>query len=1138
MKQTIAGMAAAMISAAMCAGVVESARDIPVAAEVDVFVAGGTAAGVAAARAARAAGATVFLASGVPYVGEDMAGTLELGFETRGRSERSDIVARLRTAETDLAPYEYAHPRKFRFIGGWNYHNDSHEKFSTSADPVHPGDCVLYTNSVDILCTLEREEEIASIEVLVLENNNPNADASRSVDHRGAIGRGTRGPLTGRVAVKFLDGPRAGETLELARAEKGKSIDVDSVRDGEPAAEKETGINALRVGSRQHVTRFAVPLGGCRFRKVQVTAEPASGCVCHLVSRIRFRRAAAARTTDDDPSPLKVKKTFDRFLVESGVRFITGSPVTDLVVDEEGRVAGAVIANRSGRQAVLAKSVVDATPYAVLGRLGLPVPDVGGKVRFTRTIVAGSAPAGIASEQLGDGFYISHSRFPTGRVYRCSLEFPLADGTYRSFAAAEMKAREITWTPSMFDAADRLRLVSPFSLPPAREFLHAVPDVSELESRIAAGAAAGKAAAAEAKARPAPKGMRVDGGKAVAARSGKGDVRELLGGLRPYDTHLSRRTIPSPPRELPVLGEFDVVVAGSGTAGTPAAISSAESGAKTLALEYLHIHGGVSTDGMILGYYDGNKCGFVTELEKRKRSISAVQGMYRASEAWRRWCAEAGVETWFGAFAQGAFVKDGKVAGVVVVTPQGRGVVLAKSVVDATGNSDVAAAAGAETTFISAREFALQSAGQSPHRLGRGGVNSDFGYVNDPCAWDLWLFSLRSRAGAPDAWDLQRLVDSRERRRIVPDRVLEGWDVVAGRKLRDTLVRAWSKQDSHGYLADDYCCVAEADGMDRHYSNVALSALLPKGVSGVAVIGLGKGVARDVVPITRMKADLMNEGCAAGYCAAAAAKKGGEFRAIDVREVQRRLVRRGNLPAEVLQWDDSGEPPPDDMLASAAARVGDSFAGSASLMAAGRRSIPFLKKTYETAQDVPTRQAAAILLGMLHDASGAKTLADIVSGKTALANLRPRPAFGKSMFDIAAPLALGRTRSPLAVEPILHLLRKAEKDPSLERIRIATLAAEAHGSPELAPALARLLDLPGVGGWARKTPEELSPLGGYGLGSEGSRCIRELAVARALVACGDFDGRGRALLEAYSRDPRGVFAEHAAAVLEKFSQNK
>ena len=40
-------------------------------------------------------------------------------------------------------------------------------------------------------------------------------------------------------------------------------------------------------------------------------------------------------------------------------------------------------------------------------------------------------------------------------------------------------------------------------------------------------------------------------------------------------------------------------------------------------------------------------------------------------------------------------------------------------------------------------------------------------------------------------------------------------------------------------------------------------------------------------------------------------------------------------------------------------------------------------------------------------------------------------------------------------------------------------------------------------------------------------------MARALVACGDVDGAGRAVLEAYAHDVRGHFARHARALLSE-----
>ncbi|HID22936.1 MAG TPA: FAD-dependent oxidoreductase, partial [Planctomycetaceae bacterium] len=56
----------------------ESAREIPVAYEVDVVVVGATTGAVEAARTAAQAGAKVFLAAPRPYLGDDMTATLRL----------------------------------------------------------------------------------------------------------------------------------------------------------------------------------------------------------------------------------------------------------------------------------------------------------------------------------------------------------------------------------------------------------------------------------------------------------------------------------------------------------------------------------------------------------------------------------------------------------------------------------------------------------------------------------------------------------------------------------------------------------------------------------------------------------------------------------------------------------------------------------------------------------------------------------------------------------------------------------------------------------------------------------------------------------------------------------------------------
>ena len=52
-------------------------------------------------------------------------------------------------------------------------------------------------------------------------------------------------------------------------------------------------------------------------------------------------------------------------------------------------------------------------------------------------------------------------------------------------------------------------------------------------------------------------------------------------------------------RDLPVAGEYDVIVAGAGPAGVSAAIMAGRLGAKVLLLEYTNAPGGISTSGLM-----------------------------------------------------------------------------------------------------------------------------------------------------------------------------------------------------------------------------------------------------------------------------------------------------------------------------------------------------------------------------------------------------------------------------------------------------------------------------------------------------------------------------------------------------------
>lgn len=1031
--------------------------------EVDVLVVGGTVRGVETAVAEKRSGAKdVFLITPATYLGEDMAGTLELDWNGKGEAS-SDLIRRMWLGEDDTVPYHYRQRPGFRFQGGWEYHNDPTGKFFNSAQVENPWDSVLYTGRAEITCTLNSLELIHTVDVTVIEAADPNCDAASAVDARGAVVAGQgRGPFTGKISMTVLEGDAKGKVVELNRVSE-TPLSGSSFRPGEP------DVVGLPTGCRSFKrVLYSARIDG-KVSVARIDSDLADNAVCQLFSRIHFR-LGGGRKTRTRPTPLKIKRTLDAVMDENGIGYLTGTMVRRVLRDSRGIANGVEMMNRSGMSILRAKKVIDATRYGALDAIDRGGTfAVGPMEEFSRVvIVAGEPPSApdMKVERLPDEFPVYGAGI-TGIAYRCTMRLPMADGSYASFAKAEWLAREMTMAKGVLDDADLL----------------------------------------------------------VWNRSANCDG----------NVHYGKKP-----------GGYDVVVVGGGTSGAPAAIAASRAGARTLLVEFINVLGGISTDGMILGYYDGNRCGFVDEFEAAKRTSGFRFGMYSRSETWRKFCTDAGVEVWLGAMGVGAVVKDGKVVAAEIATPMGVYEVGGKAFIDGTGNSDLAAAAGSDTEFISANEFALQSAGQAPQRLGAGTINSDFGYLNDSDAAAVHLFGARARAGAPSGvWDLAKMPDSRERRRIVADYRLSCPDIAAGRTFHDTVTQALSRQDSHGYLVDDFSFISEPSsvaqpngkGRHRYWANIPLRTLLPRGLSGIAVVGTGLGVARDVLPIVRMQADLMNLGYAAGVAASMVALDcGGEFRRVDVGALKTRLVRKGILRAETLAWQEDGDVTSDAVIAEAVKTVPNGFKGSHVLWRVENRLrvLPLLKAEYAKASDMKAKQCYALILGLMGDDAGAETLAAMVDGRQKVLVRRLPGAIGSGRsFKSGLLIALGRTRSPLAVAPLVARLGNMRPESTVVEVRGAALALAELASPAAARPIAETMRKNGYIGFSRRSISELKPLGGYNLGFDDDLSIRELALARALYACGDYEGLARNILEAYSADPRSHFAVHAKAVLNQ-----
>ena len=173
------------------------------------------------------------------------------------------------------------------------------------------------------------------------------------------------------------------------------------------------------------------------------------------------------------------------------------------------------------------------------------------------------------------------------------------------------------------------------------------------------------------------------------------------------------RTIAEPAREVPVVHETEVLVIGSGPGGLAAALASARAGVKTTLVERYGCFGGNITQVGVEGFawYRHPKTidseGIGREFEDRARTMGAAipepQSISHALDAEAfKYVAdclveEAGVIPMLHRMFVAPIMEGDTIRGVIVESKAGREAILARLVVDASGDADVAHRAGAPT---------------------------------------------------------------------------------------------------------------------------------------------------------------------------------------------------------------------------------------------------------------------------------------------------------------------------------------------------------------------------------------------------------------------------------------------------------
>ena len=400
-----------------------------------------------------------------------------------------------------------------------------------------------------------------------------------------------------------------------------------------------------------------------------------------------------------------------------------------------------------------------------------------------------------------------------------------------------------------------------------------------------------------------------------------------------------------PAKELPVFHETDVVVVGGGPAGFAAAVAAARAGSKVALVERYGSLGGLFTNGMVLimlatGRKEAAKRwtlvtrGVCEEFMNRAVALGAhvarkqdrPDGTYHwqptvdpegAKYLMDRMIAESKVEMFFHSWGVDVIQDGAKVLGVVFESKQGRQAILAKQVVDCTGDADMLFRAGGDYSQIThnighdVRLANMDRITATKEPVGPDGNPLDGPWplrsneANRATRWINWRKPpLDASRNGLDVRDLSKTeVEFRKYwwEHVEKMRQTPGWEQVfiantcsqigpRATRLVDTELVTDRRLIAKGLDFDDVVGWFGHDGPHAAFK-VSYRNILPKKVENLLCAGrcLGTG---DTIDTFRLICPCYVTGQAAGVAAALAAKKGVTPRELPYAELRAELIRQ------------------------------------------------------------------------------------------------------------------------------------------------------------------------------------------------------------------------------------------------------